>query len=222
MDTGTEKGRKDKEKMLSDIAGIKQVLEDRKKELAALEDRLSKMQGENKGLVKTVAKLRALVAEREARIKDLETAVSERDAKLAVMETVLGEKAQVIETQTAAIQEKDATIQKQADTLNTGYYISGNKEFLKTHGIIKESGGVLGLGKTLVPSDLSAQDFTAIPIQQTTELPLACEPDKVKILSAHPESSYALESAGKDQSRLKILNADVFWKSRYLVVLLKC
>lgn len=215
--TGTKR-----EQMLANVAGIRKILDERQQELTQLEARLEKLQGDNKGMASTIARLRKLITVQEGKINKLNEAIQSQNLHIAVLESVLGEKTALIEEQGGQLREKETVISQQAATLNTGYYVVGNKQDLKSKGILKEVGGVLGLGKAAVPSDLPQEHFTAVPIQETANIPLTCAPNKVQLVSTHVPGSFEVESAGKDSSILVIKDPATFWKTRYLVIMLKC
>ena len=96
------------------------------------------------------------------------------------------------------------------------YYVVGNKKDLSTKGAVIAKGGVLGMGKTLLPAPTpNPSNFSALDTDQETTIDLGAA--KAQVISAQPADSYELILVdGKMQ--LHILNAVEFRKVRQLVV----
>ena len=94
--------------------------------------------------------------------------------------------------------------------LNTAWYVFGTSRELKEHRILVK-------GDVLQTSDFNKDYFTKIDIRKTTVIPLSSK--SAKILTTHPEGSYALMKDSKGEYTLRIRDAGKFWSvSKYLVI----
>ena len=109
-------------------------------------------------------------------------------------------------------QKKTETINAQDKQLNTAWYVFGTKKELKGQRIL-ENGKVMN-------GNFNKNYFTKIDIRNTTEIKLYSK--SVKLMTAHPSSSYTLVRDANKQYTLRITNPQIFWStSKYLVVLVK-
>ncbi|MFK7926137.1 MAG: hypothetical protein AB8H47_29585, partial [Bacteroidia bacterium] len=82
-------------------------------------------------------------------------------------------------------------------------------------------GGVIGLGRTAkLAKDFDPNAFTAVDITEFDRIPV--DTKKMKVVTAHPPNSYAVNETEKGQvESLEITDPSKFWAaSRYLVVVL--
>ena len=74
--------------------------------------------------------------------------------------------------------------------------------------------------EVLKDDDFNKDYFTQIDIRTTKEIKLYSK--DAKLLTTHPEGSYALEKNDKGEITLHITNTNSFWSvSRYLVIQVK-
>lgn len=105
---------------------------------------------------------------------------------------------------------------------NTVYWVAGTKEELRRRGLIELRGGMLGIGKTAVPSrTLNASEFTAVDRTQLAELSLPNPGKTYRIISTNDVSG--LDSPpvdGKFKGTLRIASPEIFWRpSRFLMLI---
>jgi uncharacterized coiled-coil protein SlyX len=163
------------------------------------------------GLEKMVANLKQTVAEKEGLVAELTTRVD------SLQTQVTGLTASVQETQ-EQVRTRDNTIEEKRKELATVYYIVGKKKDLKAAGAVVATGGVLGLGKSLLPSpNINQNVLTALDTDQ--ESVIRTPAAKVRVLSAQPASSYELRLGEDGHMEIHIINPNEFRKVRQLVVL---
>ncbi|MEL6846750.1 MAG: hypothetical protein AAFP02_26400, partial [Bacteroidota bacterium] len=129
--------------------------------------------------------------------------------------------AETIVTKDSVLTEQTETINTQTARLNRAFYVVGTEKELKEKNILSKEGGVIGIGRTAkLATNFDASAFTAVDITEFESIPV--ETKKVKIVTAHPSDSYAVNETDKGQvESLEITNPDKFWAaSRYLVVVL--
>jgi hypothetical protein len=127
---------------------------------------------------------------------------------------------------TATVQEREDTLHTRDSQLEdrrrelaTVYYVVGKKDDLKKSGVIQSSGGVLGLGKTVLPAaNPDPAAFTALDTDQSQTIHIAAK--EARVISAQPMSSYQLVPTGANELELRILNPLEFRKIKQVVILL--
>ena len=114
---------------------------------------------------------------------------------------------------TAANANKSHTVAEQDKMLNTDCYVFGTKAELKEQKILKN-------GDVLQSGDFNKDYFTKIDIRYDKVLNLYSK--SAKLLTNHPEGSYAIKKDKNNQCYLQITNPAEFWSvSKYLVVQVK-
>lgn len=105
--------------------------------------------------------------------------------------------------------------------LNEVAYVIGSKSELLDNGVLTKSGGLIGIGKTRkLNSDLNTDYFTYVSKYKLPNIPLGYK--TVRLMTAHPASSYRLSSSNEIIDSLIIINQDDFWRnSKFLVVEVK-
>ena len=105
--------------------------------------------------------------------------------------------------------------------LNEVAYVIGSKSELLDNGVLTKSGGLIGIGKTRkLNSDLNTDYFTYVSKYEFPYIPLGYK--TVRIMTAHPTSSYRLSNSNEIIDSLIIINQDDFWRnSKFLVIEVK-
>ena len=105
--------------------------------------------------------------------------------------------------------------------LNEVAYVIGSKSELLGNGVLTKSGGLIGIGKTRkLNSDLNTDYFTYVSKYKLPNIPLGYK--TVRLMTAHPASSYRLSSSNEIIDSLIIINKEDFWRnSKFLVVEVK-
>lgn len=105
--------------------------------------------------------------------------------------------------------------------LNEVAYVIGSKSELLDNGVLTKSGGLIGIGKTRkLNSDLNTDYFTYVSKYKFQNIPLGYK--LVRLMTAHPTSSYRLSNSNEIIDSLIIINQDEFWRnSKFLVVEVK-
>jgi hypothetical protein len=105
--------------------------------------------------------------------------------------------------------------------LNEVAYVIGSKSELLDNGVLTKSGGLIGIGKTRkLNSDLNTDYFTYISKYKFQNIPLGYK--TVRLMTAHPTSSYRLSTSNEIIDSLIIIDLDDFWtNSKFLVVEVK-
>lgn len=197
-----------KEKLLHNISSIDEYLQDTRRQLKSLKEKMYTSRLNSASLEERIDDLNRIIDEKEAFIVELKRKVDDLNARVVTVESELQEKSEVIELQTAR--------------LNTAYYIIGNEKELKSKGIIEEKGGILGIRKTKkLASNFNTRDFIAADMTEMSILDIERGIKKIKLISPHHPDSYDLVKQDDSHTTLEILDPDTFWKIKYLVILIK-
>jgi predicted nuclease with TOPRIM domain len=213
LSIGNGEVQTDKDKVISDIRAIGDLMMKNKKEIAALERKLKKSDGKNTELQKMIAHLTEELNEKDAQIAALQSQLSESNSALKDMIQKFNDSMQVVSKQKEQI-----TVM--TNDMNTVYYAIGTKKELKDKGVITKEGGIAGIGSTTeLKKDFNASYFTKGDMTTIHALPLFSKFEKV--VTNHPTDAYSITGTGKADS-LVIKDAKSFWsQSKYLVIIVK-
>lgn len=164
-------------------------------------------------------KLRTELESKNIHIKELDETINRLNTDVSNLKTDkenLTTEKKNLETEKQNLQtetkQKSETISTQDMQLNTGWYVFGTKRELKDQRIL-DNGRVL-------QGSFNKNYFTKIDIRSTKEIKLYSK--SVKLLTAHPGSSYKLTKDAAGQFVLQISDPQTFWStSKYLVVQVK-
>jgi uncharacterized protein (UPF0335 family) len=211
-ETGGQVTETQKEQMLDRISVLKESIKNTNMRIRDLEKKLKGSQTEVAGLRRIIDNLKKAVADREETIQILSTRVDQ----LTV--TVSGLQKDVARGEQKISQQKEVLDQNRVE-MGTIYYVVGKKDDLKKKGIIADTGGVIGLGKsTQLSGAFRGGDFTAFDTNQGHEISITGR--EPVVLSAQTKSSYDL-SVGETSSTLRIRDVVEFRKVKYLVIMVK-
>lgn len=205
-------GANNKQRLKEDIQFIANQMKKNKELIAQLQKKLEGSSLQATQLKKTIEDLTAQLAEKEKALQELREELDSKDIHIAALdESINNLNTNVSNLKTESAQ-KTETINTQDKQLNTAWYVFGTKKELKNQHIMEE-------GKVM-NGNFNKNYFTKIDIRNTTEIKLYSK--SVKLMTAHPSSSYSLVRDVNKQYTLRITNPQIFWStSKYLVVLVK-
>lgn len=197
----------------SDIAAIQATLQQRREQLAQLEEKLNKSNLTNSNLRKTIETLRSQIDSQAAEIETLRANLDEAKAQIGTLNQAVDSLNTTVSTVTG---ERDAAQQESTELtneLNTCYYVAASSKELKEHKILET--GFLRKSK-LLKGNFDQSFFTTADKRTLTVLNLHSK--KAKVLTNQPAGSYEIID-NNGQKALRILNPDSFWAlSNYLVI----
>lgn len=203
--SGEKKDKKDtQENIKSHISTIKELVENSKLKIIALDRAILKLRQESGD---KSAEILAL----DKQVKGLTNDLLEKDIQIEVLDNELEDMEELYEME----------LKKSAELwsiVNRAYHVVNTAKDLKTAGIVNKEGGFIGLGKVKV-LNANASDalFTEIKKDETTEIMLNAK--KAKVISNHPDGSYEIQGEAGTADVLVILDRKSFWKEgNYLVV----
>lgn len=202
-----------KEVIRENMQFIQDALAQNKEMIAKLKDKLRTSTINSDKLKQTVNKLSKELEEQTIKIKDLEKQLAEKDILIAQQGAAIDSLNTNVEQLTAENANKSQTVAEQDKMLNTAWYVFGTKAELKEQKILKN-------GDVLQSGDFNKDYFTKIDIRYDKVLNLYSK--SAKLLTNHPEGSYAIKKDKNNQCYLQITNPAEFWSvSKYLVVQVK-
>ena len=205
-------GASSKQKVKEDIQFIAEQMKKNKELIAQLQKKLEGSSLQATQLKKTIEDLTAQLVEKEKQLQVLREELDKKDIHIAVLDESINNLNTNVSNLKTESQNKTETINAQDKQLNTAWYVFGTKKELKGQHIM-EAGKVMS-------GNFNKNYFTKIDIRNTTEIKLYSK--SVKLLTAHPSSSYSLVRDANKQYTLRITNPQIFWStSKYLVVLVK-
>ena len=205
-------GANNKQKLKEDIQFIANQMKKNKELIAQLQKKLEGSSLAATQLKKTIDELTAQLADKEKQLQTLREELDSKDIHIAALDETVNNLNTNVSNLTTESRQKSETINAQDKQLNTAWYVFGTKKELKGQHIIED-------GKVMSGS-FNKNYFTKIDIRNTTEIKLYSK--SVKLMTAHPSSSYSLVRDANKQYTLRITNPQIFWStSKYLVVLVK-
>ncbi len=203
-----------RERLLQQIAMVKQTIEEKQKALDELQKKYSAQLSQNKVLKQTIDRLQSEVAGYETKVAELNEAVANKEQQIVGLTETLTEAQETLATTVAQNEQQQEVINTQDEMLNTGFYIVGDKKKLKDLGLLE---GSLLSKKRLTSKGFSTKGFTKIDIRELHQLPTGSK--KVDILSTHPTNSYEMSVRSDGTKVIVIKDPTEFWRhSRFLVV----
>lgn len=197
--------------IVHDIQMVNSLIDQSKKKIADLNNKLKKSGLEINGLNDKLAMLSQTIEERDQAIESLTNELAKKDEKLAQMNEQIGQ----IED---SVKFQKKIINHQVDQLNKAYITYGNYKELKEKNIINKDGGFLGLGKTkTLNEDVSNEYFTEVDITKTKSFPVFST--EAELITEHPADSYEWVTENDTITYMIVNNPEEFWKiSKYAVV----
>lgn len=192
-----------KEKILSEIKNINDLMAQNKTKLANLQSKLKKANINVKQMEEMIANLQQRIADQEVAINDLKTQLANANAALASLNDLYNQ----------SVAEGTA----KEDELNTAYYVVGMYRELRDKNVLTKEGGLIGIGSTkTLKSNFNKDVFQKVDIRQTARINSYAK--EVKLLTTHPGASYSIEMEG-GAAVVVIKDAKAFWSaSKYLVI----
>lgn len=212
--TGSEIQQDEKDKIISDINLLNNIINENKKIISSLQNKLKHSNLRVAELEKMVQNYMVQIEEKDAEISDLTAQIE----KMKIDISELNEQITVITEESV---QKSETIKQQKDEMSIAYYCFGSKEELVKNNVVEKVGGFIGLGKThKIKSDFNQKYFNKVDIRDFKEILLMAR--KAEIISSHPDGSYHFTGSDKTIENIVIDNPEEFWKaSRYLVILVE-
>lgn len=210
-----------KQEIIENLARIKTELQAKQARLDEMTKRFNSSNDKNGMLAKEVARLQALIKEKETRITELQAKLTQAEETITNLNTEVASTKEALTQETQAKEQAQAeTKQAQAETeqavndANRVYYAIGTSGELKSHGILEKK----FLGKTkIMQGNFEMSYFQQADRRNLQVIP--CHNKKVKILTNQPKDSYEIIENADGTKSIKITNPTRFWSiSDFLVI----
>jgi chromosome segregation ATPase len=204
-----------REELKAEIAEIRKAVQLNMEKLAAVTKKMNEAE-------KKAGALQAKVTTLERLVDELKRSLEEKEAMLVELEQKVLQLQKTTEELKTTVAAKEAEIVDTQQKMATAYVVIGTKKELEKAGLIEKKGDILGLGGSWKQTGKFDETlFRKIDVRTDTEITFPAMPDKIRILTQHPKESFELTLQAPNWSKLKIKDADAFWKgSRYLIVLI--
>jgi len=217
-----------KEKVLSDIRIIDQILEENVRKIEELEKKLKSSGIQLSSFKNKIAGLNRTIKQHNKKISEFKLLINSQTEQLAVasqennyLQSQVVAYQDSLSSQVEIIQQKEEMIIRQTSKINRGFYASGTFKELFENGVIEKEGGFLGIGKNKILRDNLNEDyFTSVDITENRTILLNAK--KINFISEHPIDSYKLVEENGFITKLEIEVPEDFWKiSHYAVIEVK-
>jgi hypothetical protein len=207
---GSEAAPPTGQEALDRIAAMRASIARSKDRIQQLEASLQRSGNRVSGLQRMVNNLKASVQEKETVIARLANRVDELRVQVTGLETTVAQREDTLRV-------REQMLEERRRELATVYYVAGTKKELKQAGVVRERGGVLGLGQTLQPSP-SPNTAAFTPVDTDLQTVIQVDAPKIRILSAQAATSYYLQRVG-ERTEIHIVDPNEFRKIKQLVIL---
>lgn len=207
LTTEQEMAGPDGRKALERIATLRASIERSRERIQQLE---SKLQSEGA----RVGSLRRMVANLNRTLEDRQRTLDEMSSRVEALQGQVGTLETEVQQKNETIVARDASLEERRRELATVYCVVGTKQQLTQQGAIVASGGVLGMGKTLLPTGKSG---VGVPLDTDVSTVVRTEAAKARVLTPQSAGSYELRLVD-GHMELHILDAAEFRKVRQLVI----
>lgn len=210
-----EESRKDR--IVQDVNNLANLLQENKKELAALNKKLKSSGLKIRNLETRIAELSKLADERDAEILALKSELEKKDFEVSVLNEQVATLADEKEKQEIVIAQQV----KQIDNFNKAYYTLGTLKELEQKGVVRKEGGFLGIGKTKsLSTEIKLDYFSEFDIRETKSIEVNSE--NAKLITEHPDGSYEFVTQEDQIAYLAINDVNEFYRfSKYVVLEVK-
>ena len=207
------KTKKQVAQLKSDIQAGSEAIDNYKTHIKKLEVKNKRQSAEFKKLIEN---LKGELEERTQKINEISSQLAESQKQLAVKEQQITALNKNVEDLNQEKANQKMTITEQDMAMHQGHYLVGTRKLLKEAEVITRQGLFC---PPIVSSQVEKAPFEDIDIREVKSIPLNSK--KAKVLSVHPQDSYALEAGEDGMLSLTVKDENSFWKqTKYLVVMI--
>ena len=199
-----------KDQVLRSISDLQGSIQRSKEMISALEQRLDEKDVKVAALQKIITGLKRTVSDREEMIATLNGRVQSLEVEVTQLQANVADGQAQIQTQQQVIEEKRREI-------STVYYLVDTNKNLKDAGVVRNSGGVIGIGKSAkLTGQFPSSLFSTLDTDMQTSFRVTGK--KPVVLSGQSSTSYQIVPVSEALSEIRITNPEEFRKVRYLVI----
>lgn len=202
-----------RKRMQQNLAHVRDILARHRERITELEKQLGSENQTSKQLRTIITVLRQQLDTKDKELAQLKADLENNKKSISDLTEQVKHLGDERNEQAQTIQQQQETINEQKDQLSNAYIKIGEKNELKSLGLL--SSGFLK--KTKVDySNIDLSHFQCIDIRSTKTIDL---PKKVKILTPVPKDSYEIKDNGNGSKTLTITDTSKFWSiSKFLII----
>lgn len=201
----------------SDIQAIYDLMLMNKEKISELEKHLKASDRKNENLNKLVGRLNKQLKEKTLEIIQLNELLAQKNIEIADLNFTIDGLQSAIDSLRSTSQIVTRKLEESTEMLNEAYYVFGTRKELKEQKIISKEGLPLIGQQKVLSEGFDTDYFTRIDIREVDSIPLFRT--KGKVLTNHPEGSYAMDKTDEGTLVLTITDKEKFWSiSKFLVV----
>ncbi len=190
-----------------------------KTRISDLEKKLSNNSIKIRGLEQLVEKLKISLTEKEELIASLSNQINELNRTLETERVTSKEE---IASRDLTISERDKSLKLQDEIVNTVYYVIGTQKQLIAKGILENTGGFLGIGKTpRILKKYKTAEFSSLNLLNEQSININQTMKKVSILSSQNADSYEIIPVNDKQTKLQVTKPETFRQNKFIVIMTK-
>ena len=215
VSSGEASGKALEDRINSDIQLIYDLMLQNKEQISKLEKDLKQSGTNNANLNKLVNRLNKQLKDKTLEIIQLKQQLENQSLEITELNFTIDGLQSVVDSLENVRNATQQQLAEATEELYKAHYVFGTKKELLDQKIIESNG--LFSKKSVTGEGYDEDYFTTIDYREIDSIPLFRP--KAKILTVHPESSYALEEGAEGSMVLKIADKEAFWsRSRYLVI----
>lgn len=200
------------------MTAVKEELDQNKAKIAELRRLNAKNAAFGKAnlvLEETIKRLQSEMDAKDVQIQALQAELTQKNIKIEELNTTVTTQSKNIADQQNVMEQQKSTIKVQDADMNKVWYCVANTKALKAAKVL--SAGGLFQAKKVMDTEFDTKAFTEVDLRTLTSVPTNSK--SAKLISAHPQSSFTLETGADKKITIKITNPTKFWSvSKYLVV----
>lgn len=194
---------------LERIASLRASIERNRSRIQQLESELKRSGARVGTLNRMIANLNRDLADRQRTLDEMSARVQELQGAVTTLESTVQETRDTLLV-------RDASLEQRRRELATVVCLVGTRDQLVKQGAVVAKGGVLGLGKTLLPTG-HVPDGAGLALDTDIATVVSTNAAKARVLTPQPASSYELRLVD-GRMELHILDPAQFRKVRQLVI----
>ncbi|MGB4654955.1 MAG: coiled-coil domain-containing protein [Bacteroidales bacterium] len=225
---GGEINKSVKDRINSDINVIydmlkknREMVADLKKRINQKDSRIQKDEAQIVELQKMIDNLTNQIETKNAEINDLKDQLGRMNIQIQDLNREVSDLSKSISDLSEQNAMNEQIIREKEESINTAYYIIGTRQELRDMGVIKRTGGFLGMGRSnALNENFNVSMFTKVNITNLEEIPIY--KSDIEILTYHPSESFEIVKKNKAIDKIQIVDYNTFWSaSKYLVIVTK-
>ncbi|HTR97605.1 MAG TPA: hypothetical protein VMH61_06855, partial [Candidatus Acidoferrales bacterium] len=202
-------GGPNRTEMLDRIAVLRAGIARSKQRIFDLEQRLRQQGNKVAGLQKMVTHLKQDLNTKQDQLAQLSQQVESLQTQVGGLQT------QVASDQDT-LHARDTALEDRRREVATVYYVVGTKQELESAGVVAAKGGLLGIGKTILPTG-RVDEHAMTPLDTDLASVVETNAAKARVLSAQPPTSYEMRLEN-GHMELHILDPVSFRTVKHLVI----